>query len=137
MIPLHCLSAKSNIRTCVNWNVTQVGFGCVLISFVHVCGVVVVPWFVGEGEGEGVAGGRVGWGSFKIACPWLGVWKILDVDRRMGGLENQTIFMYHPLLKIKFSYESATKPSNLSIYFVKRFLKSQFLRNKSKQHSFL
>ena len=46
MIPLHCLWAKSNNVMRDQFECDVLGFVLVLISFVHMCGVVVVPQFV-------------------------------------------------------------------------------------------
>ena len=48
MIPMHCLWAKANNRTCGQFecDVTWPGFVFVLISFIHIYSAFVVPWFV-------------------------------------------------------------------------------------------
>ena len=43
MIPLHFCGIKRTIERVVNLNVMWLGFAFVLISFIHVHGVVVVP----------------------------------------------------------------------------------------------
>ena len=53
MIPLHCLWAKLNYRTCGQFECDMTWFYlCFFISFVHIRGAVVVPQFVGEGRGR-------------------------------------------------------------------------------------
>ena len=51
MIPLNCLWAEWNNRMRGQLNVTWLDFAFVLISFFHMYGAVVVPYFAGEGEG--------------------------------------------------------------------------------------
>ena len=52
MIPFHCLWAKSNNRTCGQFE-CDVPWFCFCFDFVHLHGAVVVPKFVGESGEEG------------------------------------------------------------------------------------
>ena len=78
----------------VNLNVTWLGFAFVLISFVHIHGVVVVAYFVGEGWGV----------RLKLDVQGRRGVKISDVDRQgLGGGEGclkirqfQGSPVYHP-----------------------------------------
>ena len=63
MIPLHCLWAESNNRTCGQFECDVTWFYFCLNSFVHMHGAVVVLFWKRWGEG----------GSFKIGRPrWRG-----------------------------------------------------------------
>ena len=57
---------------------TRIGFVFVLISFIHMHGAIVVPWFVGESVGI----------RLKLDVQGQGSGKILDVDGQGGRIRN-------------------------------------------------
>ena len=105
----HCNVCGLNrtIEHGVNLNVTWLGFAFVLISFVHIHGVVVVAYFVGEGWGV----------RLKLDVQGRRGVKISDVDRQgLGGggrgawkLDNfREVLFIIPNVYVVFYYEIPT-----------------------------